>query len=72
MTLQKKPKKKNVKKYSSTIFNQGVPGTHDVSLINKKIRELKDLSKFYYQGLINLLMIDIKKINGRKLKSLLK
>ena len=42
MTFTKQnPKEKNVKKYSSTIFNQGVPGTHDVSLINKKIRELK-------------------------------
>ena len=56
----KKERKKMSKKIHPLFLTRGVPGTHDINLINKTLKDLKkkNLKLYLYQNLISQLMID--------------
>ena len=56
----KNERKKMSKKIHPLFFTRGVPGTHDINLINQIFQKLKKkiLNLFLFQNLISQLMID--------------
>ena len=62
----KAERKKMSQRIHPLFLTRGVPGTHDVNLINKTLKNLKKnlLNRFSFQNLTNPQMIGLKDLNG--------